>query len=97
MHGTYEDDDDSDGGFYNYLLAIAIDVSLFLTVRLCSRIMRDLIDGIVQLVVKSIIAISPKARPSLINDVESKTLLMMLLRVATQQQMLPHQKDQISI
>ena len=72
MHGTYEDDDDSDGGFYNYLLVIAIDVSLFLTVRLCSRIMRDLIDGIVQLVVESIIAISPKARPSLINDVESK-------------------------
>ena len=72
MHGTYEDDDDSDGGFYNYLLMIAIDVSLFLTVRLCSRIMRDLIDGIVQLVVESIIAISPKARPSLINDVESK-------------------------
>ena len=73
-HYTYEDGDDSDGRFFIYLLVIAMNVSLFLSFRLCSKTMRDLIDGMVQMVVESIVAISPKPQSSPhinINDVES--------------------------
>ena len=75
-YATYEDSDDSDEGFYIYLLMqiIAIDVSLFLTFRLHSRMARNFADAIVQIVVQSIVAISPKPQSSPqinINDVES--------------------------
>ena len=53
---------------------IATNVSVFLFFRLCSKTIRDLTDGMVQMVVESIIAISPKPQSSPhinINDVES--------------------------
>ena len=71
---TYKDAEDSDRVYHLCLLVIAMNVSVFLTLRLCSRVIRNIIDGMVQMVVESIVAISPKPRPSLkmnINDVES--------------------------
>ena len=71
---TYEDDEDSDEGFYFCLVVIAMNVSVFLSFRLCSKTIRDLIDGMVQMVVESIVAISqkPQSTPQMnINDVES--------------------------
>ena len=70
----YTYDADSDGAFNLCLLVIATNVSVVLTLRLCSKVIRDIIDGMVQIVVESIVAISPKPRPSPkmnINDVES--------------------------
>ena len=71
---TYKDAEDSDGAFYICFLTIAISVSILLILRLCFRVIGDMIDGMVQMVVKSIVAISPEPRPSPqmnINDVES--------------------------
>ena len=75
-YATYEDSDDSDGGLYIYLLMqiIAIYVPFFLTFRLHSRLTRNCTDIMVQMVVQSIVAISPKPQSSpqmIINDVES--------------------------
>ena len=71
---TYEDAEDSDGFFYLCFPIIAVNVSLFLTMRLYSRGIRDIIDRMVQMVVESIVAISsnPQSSPQMnINDVES--------------------------
>ena len=71
---TYKDAEGSDGVFYLCFLIIASNVLVFLTLRLCSRVIRDIIDGMVQMVVESIVAISPKPQSSPqmnINDVES--------------------------
>ena len=73
-HYTYDDGDDSDLFFYFCLLMIVGNVPLFLSFRLCYKEMGNLIDGIVQMVVESIVAISPKAQSSPqmnINDIES--------------------------
>ena len=60
---------------YCILLIIVMNVSLFLSARLCHKATGDLIDGMMQMVIESIVAISPKPWPSLpqmsINDVES--------------------------
>ena len=73
-HYTYDDGDDSDLFFYFCLLMIVGNVPLFLYFRLCYKEMGNLIDETVQMVVESIVAISPKAQSSPqmnINDVES--------------------------
>ena len=73
-HYTYEDSDDADWLFYFCLLMIVEYVSAFLTCRLCSKLIRNIIDGMVQIVVESILAVLPKAQSSpqmIINDVES--------------------------
>ena len=71
---TYIDAEDPDGVFYLCFIIIAANVLVFLTMRLCSRGIRDIIDRMVQMVVESIVAISPKPQSSPqmnINDVES--------------------------
>ena len=60
----HHENKDQYGFYYIYLVIIATSVSVLLTFRLCSRKSRDLIDKIVQMIVESILAVSPKAQPS---------------------------------
>ena len=73
-HYTYKDGDDLAWLSYICLVMIVGNVSSFLSARLFHKSTGDLIDGMVQMVVESIVAISSKPRPSPqmnIIDVES--------------------------
>ena len=74
-YAKYHIDSDDLRVVYYLLLLIVTNVSLFLSARLCHKATGDLIDGMMQMVIESIVAISPKPWPSLpqmsINDVES--------------------------